>query len=52
MHYKWVLEMVRAGLIAEFYADIGKPAGGVAGSAEYGRNPAENSSFLVSSGFA
>ena len=52
MHYKWVLEMVRAGLIAEFYADIGKLLVGLRDPAEYGRNPAENSSFLVSSGFA
>ena len=52
MHYKWVLEMVRAGLIAEFYADVGKLLVGLRDPAEYGRNPAENSSFLVSSGFA
>jgi len=52
MHYKWVLEMVRAGLIAEFYADIDQLLVGFRDPAEYGRNPAENSSFLVSSGFA
>ena len=52
MHYKWVLEMVRAGLLAEFYADIEKLLVGLRDPAEYGRNPAENSSFLVSSGFA
>jgi hypothetical protein len=52
MHYKWVLEMVRAGLIAEFHADIEKLLVGFRDPVEYGRNPAENSSFLVSSGFA
>ena len=52
MHYKWVLEMVRAGLIAEFHADIDRLLVGFRDPAEYGRNPAENSSFLVSSGFA
>jgi len=52
MHYKWVLEMVRAGLVAEFHADIEKLLVGFRDPAEYGRNPAENSSFLVSSGFA
>ncbi len=52
MHYKWVLEMVRAGLIAEFHADIDRLLVGLRDPAEYGRNPAESSSFLVSSGFA
>ncbi len=52
MHYKWVLEMVRVGLLAEFYAEIDKLLVGLRDPAEYGRNPAENSSFLVSSGFA
>ncbi|TRX02959.1 hypothetical protein [Candidatus Methylobacter oryzae] len=52
MHYKFVLEMVRAGLVEEFYADIEKLLVAFRDPAEYGRNPVENSSFLVSSGFA
>ena len=42
MHYKWVLEMVRAGLIAEFHADIDRLLVGLRDPAEYGRNPAES----------
>ncbi|MDO8846722.1 hypothetical protein [Methylicorpusculum sp.] len=52
MHYKFVLEMVRAGLIEEFYRDFEKLLVAFRDPAEYGRNPIENSSFLVSSGFA
>ncbi len=52
MHYKFVLEMVRAGLIEEFYGDIEKLLVAFRDPKEYGRNPVENSSFLVSSGFA
>jgi len=52
MHYKFVLEMVRAGLIEEFYRNIDKLLVAFRDPAEYGRNPIENSSFLVSSGFA
>lgn len=51
MHYKFVLEMVRAGLIEEFYSDIEKLLVAFRDPAEYKRNPIENSSFLVSSGF-
>ncbi|MFZ2407484.1 MAG: hypothetical protein WAW41_20290, partial [Methylobacter sp.] len=52
MHYKFVLEMVRAGLIEEFYDQIEQLLVAFRDPMEYGRNPVENSSFLVSSGFA
>jgi len=52
MHYKFVLEMVRAGLIEEFYEQIEQLLVAFRDPMEYGRNPVENSSFLVSSGFA
>jgi len=52
MHYKFVLEMVRAGLTEEFYDQIERLLVAFRDPAEYGRNPVENSSFLVSSGFA
>ncbi|TAN68147.1 MAG: hypothetical protein EPN17_09930 [Methylobacter sp.] len=52
MHYKFVLEMVRAGLSEEFYDQIERLLVAFRDPAEYGRNPVENSSFLVSSGFA
>jgi hypothetical protein len=52
MHYKFVLEMVRAGLIEEFYDQIEQLLVAFRDPAEYGRNPIEISSFLVSSGFA
>jgi len=51
MHYKFVLEMVRAGLAGEFYDQIERLLVAFRDPAEYGRNPSENSSFLVSSGF-
>lgn len=51
MHYKFVLEMLRAGLIDEFYADIERLLVAFRPPEEYKRNPVENSSFLVSSGF-
>ncbi|MDD2759863.1 MAG: hypothetical protein PHH11_06175 [Methylomonas sp.] len=51
MHYKFVLEMVRAGFVEEFYADIDKLLVAFRDPAEYKRSPIENSSFLVSSGF-
>jgi hypothetical protein len=51
MHYKLVLEMVRRGLLTEFYEQIDKLLVAFREPAEYRRNPAETSSFLVSSGF-
>jgi hypothetical protein len=52
MHYKFVLEMIRAGLTSEFYDQIEQLLVAFRDPAEYGRNPVENSSFLVSSGFS
>jgi hypothetical protein len=52
MHYKLVLEMVRCGLLAEFHEEIDRLLVAFRDPAEYRRNPAECSSFLVSSGFA
>lgn len=51
MHYKFVLELVRAGLVEEFYADLEQLLVAFRDPAEYQRSPIENSSFLVSSGF-
>ncbi len=51
MHYKFVLEMVRSGLVEAFYADIEKLLVAFRDPAEYKRSPIENSSFLVGSGF-
>lgn len=51
MHYKFVLEMVRAGLVDEFYAHIESLLVPFHDPGEYKRSPIENSSFLVSSGF-
>jgi len=51
MHYKFVLEMVRARLVEEFYDQIERLLVAFHDPHEYGRNPVENSSFLVSSGF-
>ena len=51
MHYKFVLEMVRAGLIDAFYHEMKKLLVAFRDPEQYGRNPIENSSFLVSSGF-
>ncbi len=52
MHYKFVLEMVRRGLLAEFYGQIDNLLVAFRDPAEYRRNPTETSSFVVSSGFA
>lgn len=51
MHYKWVLEMLRTGLVEEFYANMQQLLVAFRNPHEYGRNPAESSSFIVSSGF-
>ena len=52
MHYKFVLEMVRSGLIETFYDQMEQLLVAFRDPAEYKRNPLENSSFLVSSGFS
>jgi hypothetical protein len=52
MHYKFVLEMVRRGLIGEFYAHLDRLLVPFRAPEEYRRSVLENSSFLVGSGFA
>ena len=52
MHYKFVLEMVRRGLIQEFYGQMDKFLVSFRDPAEYRRSPIENVSFVVGSGFA
>jgi len=52
MHAKFVLEMVRCGLLDEFYAHIEGLLVSFRDPLEYRRSPIENSSFIVSSGFA
>jgi hypothetical protein len=51
MHYKFVLEMARRGMIHEFYQQIDTLLVAFHDPNQYRRNPIENSSFLVSSGF-
>lgn len=52
MHYKFVLEMLRCGLVDEFYANLQQLLVPFRDPAQYKRSPLENSSFIVSSGFA
>ena len=52
MHYKFVLEMVRAGLADQFYAEMERLLVAFRDPNQYKRNPVENSSFLVNSGFS
>lgn len=52
MHYKFVLEMLRRGLIDEFYAQINELLIPFRDPAQYKRSTLENVSFIVSSGFA
>lgn len=49
MEYKYLLEVLRAGLYAEFYGDLKRAMICFQDPAVYGRSPLENSSFLVSS---
>ncbi len=51
MHYKFVLEMARRGLIHEFYQQMENLLVPFHDPAEYCRSPIENVSFIVSSGF-
>lgn len=51
MHYKFILEMVRRGLVDEFYAQIKELLVPFRDPAQYKRSTLENASFLVSSGF-
>ncbi len=49
MEYKYLLELLRSGLYAEFYQDLFKTLIPFQPPARYGRSILENSSFLVSS---
>ena len=49
MEYKYLLEVLRAGLYGEFYEDLKRALICFQDPAVYGRSPLENSSFLVSS---
>ncbi|HRI18655.1 MAG TPA: hypothetical protein PL196_09045, partial [Burkholderiaceae bacterium] len=52
MHYKFLLETLRSGLAAEFFADLRRGLVAFRDPAQYGRSPLENSSFIASSRFA
>jgi hypothetical protein len=49
MEYKYLLEVLKAGLYEEFFADLKRALVCFQDPAVYGRSPLENSSFLVSS---
>jgi hypothetical protein len=49
MEYKYLLEVLKAGLYEEFYEDFERALVCFQDPAVYGRSPLENSSFLVSS---
>ncbi len=49
MEYKYLLELLRAGLYDAFYADLPRTMVCFFDPAIYGRSPLENSSFIVSS---
>jgi hypothetical protein len=49
MEYKYLLEVLRAGLYDEFFADFKQALIPFQDPAIYGRSPLENSSFIVSS---
>ncbi len=49
MEYKYLLEVLKAGLYEEFYDDFRRALVCFQDPAVYGRSPLENSSFLVSS---
>ena len=51
MHYKYLLETLRSGLAAEFFADLRRGLVAFHDPAVYGRSPLENSSFIASSRF-
>ncbi|MEI8345291.1 MAG: hypothetical protein WCG06_04390, partial [Candidatus Omnitrophota bacterium] len=52
MEYKWLLEVLKAGLTDEFFEDFNKALIPFQPPERYGRSILENSSFLVSSAFA
>jgi len=49
MEYKYLLELLRAGLYEEFFEDFRNSLVAFQDPARYGRSPLENSSFIVSS---
>lgn len=49
MEYKYLLELLKSGLHAEFFADFGKILVPFLDPQTYGRSPLENSSFIASS---
>jgi hypothetical protein len=49
MAFKYLLELLKAGLHAEFFADLKASLPAFMDPAVYGRSPLENSSFIVSS---
>ncbi len=49
MEYKYLLELLRAGLYTEFFEDFQNALVAFQDPARYGRSPLENSSFIVSS---
>lgn len=49
MEYKYLLELLRAGLYEEFFQDFRHSLVAFQDPARYGRSPLENSSFIVSS---
>ena len=51
MEYKFLLEMLKAGLYEEFFEDIQKALVPFQPAERYGRSPLENSSFIASSAF-
>ena len=52
MEYKYILELLKAGLTEEFYAEFKNVLIPFQNPQKYGRSILENSSFLVSSAFA
>jgi hypothetical protein len=51
MEYKYLLEMLRAGLYKEFFEEFQATLVPFLDSKTYGRSPLENSSFIVSSAY-
>jgi len=51
MEYKYLLEILRAGLYSEFYQDIQTALVPFLPVERYGRSPLENSSFIASSAY-
>ncbi len=52
MEYKWLVELLKAGLAEEYYSDLRKALIPFQPAERYGRSILENSSFIVSSAFS